>query len=73
MRNKKDNSKNKRYSVPQVRVAYINLFPKVGKNDPDDTPANESKSTDLRSGNQKSSDPPEFYQAKIKPKNYDPL
>ena len=73
MRNKKDNSKNNQYSVPQIRVAPINLFPKEGENESDDKPANESKSTGHRSGNKRSSEPPKFYQAKIKPKNFDPL
>lgn len=73
MPNKKNNSKDNRYPVPQLRVASINLFLNEGRTVSDDQSANESKSTNPRFGNKKSSNLPEFYEAKIKPKNYDPL
>jgi hypothetical protein len=73
MPNKKHHSKNKNYPVPQLRVASINIFPKEGKIEFDDHPGDIAKSPGRQPGNKTSSDLPEFYEAKIKPKNFDPL
>ena len=63
----------KNYPVPQLRVASINIFPKEEKTEFDDHPRDVSKSPGPQPGNKTSSDLPEFYEAKIKPKNFDPL
>ena len=73
MRHKKHPSKNKNFPVPQLRVASINIFPIEGKTDSDDQPENGPKSLSPQSGNKTSSDLPEFYEARRKPKNFDPL
>jgi hypothetical protein len=73
MSNRKHHSKNKKYPVPQLRVASINFFPKEGGTESNDIPANESKSPQSLPENKRSSNLPEFYEPRIKPKNFDPL
>ena len=74
MRNKKNKSKNNQYSVPQLRVVSINLFQKNGKSESGNKPENEeSNSSNLPSADKTSSNLPDFYEPKIKPKNFDPL
>jgi len=73
MRNKKHHPKNRNYPVPQLRVASINFFPKEEETESDEQHDNGSKSPRPQDGNKRTADPPEFYEARIKPKNFDPL
>ena len=72
MNNKKHHPRNRNYPVPQLRVASINFFPKEVETESDEQ-HDGSKSPRPQDENKRTADPPDFYEARIKPKNFDPL